>query len=77
MDEIDAANERVEHITLAAIQAALGSQPRAPSSGVCRSCGQTIAVERLRANPYAPTCRDCADEEETERLRARRTGGRR
>jgi len=77
VDEIDTANERVEHMTVAAIRAALSSrQPRTLSSGVCQSCDLPIEPERLRANPYALTCRDCAAEEEAERQRARRTGGR-
>lgn len=77
MDEIDAANERVEHMTVAAIRAALSSRPTALSTGICQSCDHLIEPERLHANPYASTCRDCAAEEEFERLRARRTGGKR
>lgn len=75
MDEIDAANERVEYLTVAAIRAALGGRPRTLSSGVCQSCDLSIEPERLHANPHALTCRDCAAEEEVARLRARRTGG--
>jgi phage/conjugal plasmid C-4 type zinc finger TraR family protein len=77
VDEIDAANERVEHLTKAAIQTALDSRSRVPSSGICQTCGETIEPERLRANPYASDCRDCAAEEEAERQRLRRTGSRR
>ena len=77
MDEIDAANERVEHMTMAAIRTALNGRPRTPSSGVCQSCDLPIEPERLRANPFAVACCDCAAEQEAERPRARRTGGKR
>lgn len=77
MDEIDAANERVEYITTHAIRMALQSQSRAPSSGVCHSCAVAIEPMRLYANPFATACRDCAAEEEAERQHMRRTGGRR
>lgn len=64
MDEIDAANEREEYMTMAAIRTALNGRPRVLSSGVCQSCDLPIEAERLHANPYAVTCRDCAAEQE-------------
>lgn len=76
MDEVDAANERAEYITNMAIQMARASQPPAPSSGICRSCGDSIESARLDANPSAPTCCSCAAEEDAERQRRRKLGGR-
>ncbi len=76
MDEIDVANERAEQITNRAIQLVLRSLPQAPSSGICRACGEPIERTRLRANPSAPTCCDCAAEEDSERQRRRKLGGR-
>lgn len=75
MDEIDIANERVEHLNRVAIQSALGTQPRQPSSGICRTCAMPIEPDRLRANPFAQSCCDCAAEAEAARQRARRVGG--
>ncbi len=74
MDEIDAANEHAEHMTNMAIQIALSSQSRAPSSGICRVCGDPIESARLQANPSAPTCRDCAAAEDDKRQRRRKLG---
>ena len=76
MDEIAAANERAEHLTNMAIQIALSRPSQAPSSGICRACGDPIESARLRANPSAPTCCDCAAEEDAERQRRRKLGGR-
>ena len=76
VDEIDTANERAELMTNMAIQVALSRQPKAPSSGVCRACGQAIEAARLQANPAAPTCCDCAAEAEAEYQRRRKLGGR-
>ena len=76
LDEIDAANERMELLNRAAIQAVLSSQPLQPSSGICRTCATQIEPERLQANPFAHTCCDCAAEAEAARQRAKRIGGR-
>ena len=46
MDEIDAANERAEHLTNMAIQIALSRPSQAPSSGICRACGDPIESAR-------------------------------
>lgn len=44
---------------LAAIDAAL-SRLRNGSYGICVSCHEPIAYERLAARPYAAKCMDCA-----------------
>lgn len=43
--------------------------------GYCSSCGEEIAMARLRALPFAVRCRDCEEQDETERLRARTDQG--
>lgn len=48
LEQIDAAVARIE----------------AGKYGLCASCGQTIAVGRLRAVPETPYCRDCAEKTE-------------
>lgn len=76
MDDIDCANERERiHIDSAlALHAALAQRHAGLSSGVCRSCGEVIERERLRANAHARHCYDCAADQEAERLRVRRRG---
>jgi RNA polymerase-binding transcription factor DksA len=76
LDDIDIANELAEQSNRRAIQSALGSQSRQPSTGICRTCVQPIEPERLDANPFAQTCCDCAAEAEAARQRAQRVGGR-
>lgn len=39
--------------------------------GYCSSCGEEIAVARLRALPFAVRCRECEEQDETDRRRAR------
>jgi DnaK suppressor protein len=39
--------------------------------GYCSSCGEEIAMARLRALPFAVRCRECEEQDETERRRAR------
>lgn len=41
--------------------------------GICQSCGDDIAIKRLKANPVASQCISCKTDEET---RQRLTGGR-
>lgn len=43
LDAVDAATERLNSGTY----------------GLCRECGQAIAIERLRIRPYAETCVPC------------------
>ena len=43
--------------------------------GYCSSCGEEIAMARLRALPFAVRCRDCEEQDETERRRARTDQG--
>lgn len=76
VDEIDCANERGQvYIDSAlALHATLARRQAAPSTGVCRLCGELIERERLRANAHALHCYDCASEQEAERLRVRRRG---
>ncbi|MGE5478734.1 MAG: TraR/DksA C4-type zinc finger protein [Bacteroidales bacterium] len=76
MDDIDCANERGQlYIDSAlAFHATLARRNAAPSTGVCRSCGELIERERLRVNAHARDCFDCASEHEVERLRVRRRG---
>ncbi|MDO8607636.1 MAG: TraR/DksA C4-type zinc finger protein [Phaeospirillum sp.] len=76
MDDLDYAAERSEAFTESALRSVLGRMAGAPSSGVCRSCTDTIETERLRANPMARQCRSCAAEEEYLRHRSRRCGPR-
>ncbi|CAA7613838.1 TraR/DksA C4-type zinc finger protein [Magnetospirillum sp. SS-4] len=76
MDDIDLAAERIEALNTAAIQAVLGRAETIPSNGTCRTCGEGIEPERLRANPYAKLCHDCADEAEAKAKLARRCGPR-
>jgi len=51
---------------LRAIEYAL-ARIRAGSYGICRSCGQPISEERLRAIPETPLCIDCQTRAEEER----------
>lgn len=76
MDEIDCANESGQIYVDSALarHAELARRQAGPSTGVCRSCGEVIERERLRANAHARHCYDCASEQEAERLRVRRRG---
>lgn len=76
MDDIDYAAERSEVFTVTALQAVLNRMAGPPSSGVCRSCSETIEPERIRANPLARLCSCCAAEEEHHRQLSRRRGPR-
>ena len=76
LDELDYAAERAEVFAEAALRSVLGRMAGAPSSGVCRSCTDTIEPERLRANPMARLCSCCAEEEEHRHHRSRRCGPR-
>ncbi|RAU22013.1 hypothetical protein CU669_09965 [Paramagnetospirillum kuznetsovii] len=76
MDDLDYAAERAQVFTEAALQSVLGRMAGPPSTGVCRSCTDTIEAERLRANPKAKLCACCAAEEEHHRLRSHRCGPR-
>lgn len=77
MDEIDFATERAEAFTKVAIQAVLArAEGQLPSTGICRSCGEPIEAERLRANAQARQCRECADELEAQSRRSRLCGPR-
>ena len=51
---------------LRAVEYAL-ARIRAGSYGICRSCGEPIAEERLRAIPETPLCIDCQTRAEEER----------
>ena len=61
--EIDYTLEENEERVLAAIDAAL-ERIDAGTFGVCKGCGQPIAVERLEALPYTTQCIDCKRREE-------------
>jgi DnaK suppressor protein len=39
--------------------------------GYCASCGEEIAIARLRALPFAVRCRRCEEQDETDRQRLR------
>jgi DnaK suppressor protein len=54
--------ENSEHV-LKAIDAAL-TKIEAGTFGICETCGQPIAEERLAAIPYATQCIDCKRREE-------------
>ena len=54
--------ENSEHV-LAAIDAALARIDEG-TFGICRTCGQPIAEERLLALPYTTQCIDCKRREE-------------
>ena len=54
--------ENSEHV-LKAIDAAL-AKIGAGTFGICETCGQPIAEERLMAIPYATQCIDCKRREE-------------
>lgn len=60
--------------TLARVDAAL-ARLAAGSYGACVECGESIAIGRLRALPFAVRCRDCEAHVESEllRLQQRRT----
>ena len=76
MDDIDYATERNELFTSAALQAVLRRLSGPPSSGVCRSCADTIEPQRLKLAPTTSLCSDCAAEEEVIQRRTRRCGHR-
>ena len=61
--EIDYTLEENEERVLAAIDAAL-KRIDDGTFGICRSCGQPIAIERLEALPYTTQCIDCKRREE-------------
>jgi RNA polymerase-binding protein DksA len=61
--EIDYTLEENEERVLAAIDAAL-KRIDDGTFGICGSCGQPIAVERLEALPYTTQCIDCKRREE-------------
>src|SRR5919204_186399 len=61
--EIDYTLEENEERLLAAIDAAL-KRINDGTFGICRSCGQPIALERLEALPYTTQCIDCKRREE-------------
>ena len=58
----DTLEENSEHV-LKAIDAAL-AKIEAGTFGICATCGQPIAEERLAAIPYATQCIDCKRREE-------------
>jgi RNA polymerase-binding transcription factor DksA len=58
-DEVLAHLDALERIEVREIRDAL-ARLDAGSYGVCRSCGERIPDERLRALPFTPTCVDCA-----------------
>lgn len=60
--ENDEVLERLESGGLADIEAIEDALARidAGTYGVCRSCGESIAIGRLKAIPFARTCIDCA-----------------
>jgi RNA polymerase-binding protein DksA len=58
-DEVLARLDALERIEVREIRAAL-ARLDAGTYGVCRSCGERIPAERLRALPFTPTCVDCA-----------------
>ncbi len=61
--EIDYTLEENEERVLAAIDGALKRIDEG-TFGICRTCGQPIAVERLEALPYTTQCIDCKRKEE-------------
>ena len=61
--EIDYTLEENEGRVLAAIDGAL-ERIENGTFGICRSCGQEIALERLEALPYTTQCIDCKRKEE-------------
>jgi RNA polymerase-binding protein DksA len=61
--EIDYTLEENEERVLAAIDGALTRIDNG-TFGICRSCGQPIALERLEALPYTTQCIDCKRREE-------------
>lgn len=86
LDDGEMAEDSQEDIELALIQMRaeiLGSvnesiaRLEAGVYGQCASCGQEIAMSRLRALPFAVRCRGCEEQDETERRRARTDHGRR
>ena len=69
-DDLDIALLEMRHETLAGIDAAL-SRLDAGMYGICRDCNQPIALERLRALPFAARCMSCEEaREEASRRRA-------
>jgi hypothetical protein len=61
-DDIDNAMERIEAFNAVAISAVL-DRPEAPlSDGICKTCGEAIEPDRLKANPRARDCAWCAAE---------------
>ena len=61
--EIDYTLEENAEQVLQAIDAALARIDEG-TFGVCRTCGQPIAPERLEARPYVTQCIDCRRREE-------------
>jgi len=61
LNEIDVAQLRHEVDQLRSIDAAL-SRIKSGSYGMCTSCGEAIALERMVANPTAQTCIACQEE---------------
>jgi DnaK suppressor protein len=57
--ETDMAAERLLERRLDEIATAL-ARMEAGSYGLCKNCGRPIAIERLRAVPWATQCVDCA-----------------
>ncbi len=76
LDDLDYAAERSQVFTEAALQSVLSQLAGPPSTGICRSCSDTIETERLRANPRARLCSCCAAEDESHRKRVSRCGPR-
>jgi predicted amidophosphoribosyltransferase len=76
LDELDWAAELTHALNTGAVMAVLSRLSGPPSTGICRSCGDAIESQRLRANPQARHCSCCAAEEEAEARRARRCGPR-
>jgi RNA polymerase-binding protein DksA len=61
--EIDYTLEEHSEQVLAAIDGALNRIENG-TYGICTTCGQTIAAERLEAVPWATLCIDCKRKEE-------------
>ena len=61
--EIDYTLEENSEQVLQAIDAALARIDEG-TFGICRTCGQPIAPERLEAIPYATQCIDCKRKDE-------------
>ncbi len=74
MDEIDLAADVAALFTEAAVESARHRAQGPLSSGICKSCNETIEPERLKANPHATLCASCAAEAEEAALRTRRRG---